>query len=278
MSSLKKNQRYMFKFYYIGGKRYHGSQRQQNLLTIEECLLNALREKNYISNYESSGFEVASRTDRLVSARGAAFSIISAKNPILMEINSALPKNIGIWAHVDIPLDFHLRFNAISRHYKYVVTNDVLDLNIMKKACKELEGNHDFINFSKRDKEENKTIRDMDSVSVNIVDGYLVFSFKSRAFLRQQIRRMVRKIIELGKGEIEYDDFLKLFDASKYYSYEPVDPLGLVLWDIEYDKNLKFKIDPKSVKRMNTYFQIQKQKSGLKHQLFKILQHDNFGQ
>ena len=139
-----------------------------------------------------------------------------------------------------------------------------------------MEGNNDFINFSKRDKEQKKTVRDMDSVSMNIVNGYIIFNFNSRAFLRQQIRRMVRKIIELGKGEIEYDDFLRLFDASSYYSYEPVDPLGLILWDIEYDNNIKFKIDPKSMNRMEKYFQIQKQKFGLKYQLFKILQHDDF--
>ena len=193
-----------------------------------------------------------------------------------MEINSVLPKNIGIWAHVEIPLAFHLRFNAISRHYKYILTNDItLNLDIMKKACKELEGKHNFINFSKREKEEKKTVRDMDSVSMNITEEYIVFNFKSRAFLRQQVRRMVKKIIELGKGEIKYEDFLKLFDTSDYHSYEPVDPLGLVLWDIEYDNKIQFNIDPKSLKRMKKYFQIQKQKSGIKHQLFKILQHDD---
>lgn len=276
MSSSNKSRRYMFKFYYIGRKKYHGSQRQSDLLTIEECLLSALQEKRYIMDYKTSGFEVASRTDRFVSARGAAFSFITSKNPTLMEINSILPKNIGIWAHVEIPLDFHLRFNAISRHYKYIIVNDALDLGAMKKACEELEGKHDFRNFSKRDKEEKKTIRDMDSVSMDIVDEYLIFNFKSRAFLRQQVRRMVKKIIELGKGIIDHDEFLKLFNVSNYYSYEPMDPLGLVLWDIEYDNSIKFKIDPKSVKRMGKYFQIQKQKSGVKHQLFKILQHDDF--
>jgi len=276
MSTSKKSRRHMLKFYYIGAKRYHGSQRQSELLTIEECLLHTLKEKKYIKDYQSSGFEVASRTDRFVSARGAAFSFITEKKPILMELNSDLPKNIGIWAQVEIPLDFHLRFNAISRHYKYILANDDLDLDTMKKACKELEGKHDFINFSKRDKEEKKTVRDMDSVSIDVVDDYFVFNFKSRAFLRQQVRRMIKKIVELGKGEIEYSEFLKLFDSSTYYSYEPIAPLGLVLWDIEYDNSIKFKPDPKSINRMEKYFRLQEQKTGVKHQLFKILQHDDF--
>ncbi len=276
MNESNKRCRYMFKFYYIGRKRFHGSQRQKELLTIEECIINALKERKYIDTNEYFGFEVASRTDRFVSARGAAFSFLSEKKPILMEINSALPKDIGLWAHVEIPVDFHVRYNAISRHYKYIITNDELNLDIMNKACKELEGKHDFINFSKRDSEEKKTVRDMDSVSMNLTDGYIVFDFKSRAFLRQQIRRMVKKIIELGKEELEYEDFLKLFDGSSYYSYEPLDPLGLVLWNIEYDKRFKLIIDPVSVKRMQKYFHFRKQKSGLKHKLFNILQHDDF--
>ena len=67
-------QRYLFKLYYIGSKKFYGSQRQTEFLTVESCLLNALLEKEYISGVKNSGFEMASRTDKLVSARGACFS------------------------------------------------------------------------------------------------------------------------------------------------------------------------------------------------------------
>jgi len=89
--------RFIFKFYYIGSKKYHGSQRQPDYLTVEECLLNALKERKYITDDKKSGFEVASKTDKSVSARGSSFSFESEKKPILMEINAVLPKNIGIW-------------------------------------------------------------------------------------------------------------------------------------------------------------------------------------
>ncbi|TFG01471.1 MAG: tRNA pseudouridine(38-40) synthase TruA [Promethearchaeota archaeon] len=279
------SRRYLLKFYYIGRKKFHGSQRQKNLLTIEECLINALNEKKYIKDVKTSGFEVASRTDRFVSARAAAFSFITTKKPILMEINSELPKEIGIWACSKVKIDFLSRFNAIYRHYKYIIpepldniqkNSKVFDLNLIRKACKQLEGKHDFINFSKPGKEEEKTVRDMDSVKVSINNDFLVFDFKSRAFLRQQIRRMVKKILELGKGEIEYDDFLKLFDVSKQFLYQPADPSGLILWDIKFDDNIKFEVDIKSKKRMETYFLNQELKFGLKKQLFRILQGDDF--
>jgi len=273
------SRRYLFKFYYIGRKKFHGSQRQKNLLTIEDCLINALNEKNYIKDAKSSGFEAASRTDRFVSARAAAFSFTTTKKPILMEINLELPKEIGIWACAEVNIDFLSRFNAIYRHYKYIVPeslgyiqkNSNVDLNLIRKACKELEGQHDFINFSKPGKEEEKTVRNMDSVKMTINNDFLVFDFKSKAFLRQQIRRMVKKILELGKGEIEYEDFLELFDPTKEISYQPADPSGLILWDIRFDDNIKFEVNIKSKKRMETYFLNQELKFGLKTQLFKVL-------
>jgi len=113
--------RYLFKMYYVGTKKYFGSQRQLNFLTFEECLLNALVRTNYINDIENSEFETASRTDRFVSARSACFSCITKKKPNLMEINSILPKEIGIWAYSKVPSYFLSRYNVILRYYIYIV-------------------------------------------------------------------------------------------------------------------------------------------------------------
>ena len=284
MKNPMKNQRYLLKFYYIGKQRFFGSQRQNDLLTIERCLINALKEKKNIENVENSGIEFASRTDKLVSAVGAAFSFLSKKNPILMEINSVLPQEIGLWAYAEVPKDFSSRYNALLRHYKYIFPepfsslqkNCKIDLELVQKACKELEGQHDFINFSKWEKRKVKTIRTLDSVKMTVDNDFLIFNFKSKAFLRQQIRRMVKKILELGKGEIDYDDFLKLFDETKRISYQPADPSGLILWDIKFNDNIKFKVDIKSKIRMETYFLNQKLKFDHKTKLFKILHESDF--
>ena len=76
---VSEKSKYLFKFYYIGSKEFHGSQRQQNLLTVEESLISSLREGNYIKSIKDSGFEVASRTDKFVSARASAFSFMTKK-------------------------------------------------------------------------------------------------------------------------------------------------------------------------------------------------------
>ncbi|MHA2182019.1 MAG: tRNA pseudouridine synthase A [Promethearchaeota archaeon] len=276
--------RYLFRMYYFGKSKYYGSQRQPNFLTIEDCILEALIKKKYIKNIEDSGFEASSRTDRFVSARAAYFTCILERKPILMEINSVLPREIGVWGYIEVPLDFQSRYNAVLRHYLYIVpiplysyqTTQPLNIEVMRKACNKLEGNHDFINFSKRDNDDKNTLRDMDSVDLSINNEYLIFQFKSRAFLRQQVRRMVKKILELGKGEIDYEEFLNLFDPTQYISYQPANPKGLILWDIKFGNEIQIKEDNKSKARMGTYFLKKELTSGFKYQLFRFLQHDDF--
>lgn len=271
--------RYVFKFFYFG-KNYYGSQRQLNYITIEECIINALLKKKYMLDVRSSGFEVASRTDRHVSARGAAFSFITEKSPILMEINSVLPKDIGIWAYVKVPQDFSSRFNAEYRHYKYILpiypNDSIMDLEIMRKACKELEGRHDFANFFKKEKDEVNTLRDLMVARFEKHESFLIFNFKSKAFLRQQIRRMMAKILELGKNIIPYDDFLRLFNPSEEISYEPAKANGLILWNVYYGQKLTFEIDKKSVERMKTYLSERYRDFFLKSGLIHIMEQDDF--
>ncbi len=281
-SSEKK--KYLIKFYYLGARKFFGSQRQTKELTVERCILNVLKKKGYIENEKDSEFESASRTDRLVSAKGAAFSFLSNKAPILMEINSELPLEIGVHAYAEVPVDFSSRHNAIYRHYKYLVPLSLLlvngdssfDTKILSKACKELEGQHDFINFSKINKVKENTVRKLISVNFYIDDEFLVFDIKGYAFLRQQIRRMVKKVVELGKGLITFDQFLELFDTSKKFSYQPIDPIGLILWDVVYDTRVILHSDIKSVRRMEEYFLDQEHNYRRKQKLFEILQHSDF--
>jgi len=278
--------RYFFKFYYIGSKKYHGSQRQPNYLTVEECLLNALKEKKYIKDDKKSGFEVASRTDKYVSARGSTFSCVTEKKPILMEINTALPKNIGIWGYSAVPQDFFSRYNALYRHYKYIVPyssnfrRNITSNNLsqMIKACKTFEGRHDFRNFFKQENDNEKTIRDIMLASLRLDGDFLIFDFKSRAFLRQQIRRMVAKILELGLDIITFEEFLNLFNPSRTYSYQPANPLGLILWDISYGRKVEFTIDARSKERMNKFFLLQEIKFSTKQKLFSLLQRNNISE
>ncbi len=276
--------KYLIKFYYIGSDKYHGSQRQVKEPTIESLLIEVLKKKGYIDDIKNSQFEVASRTDKLVSARCNAFSLMTEKKPILMEINSALPKDIGLWALAKVSNDFSARRNAIQRQYKYIIYLPYLqskyhkkpNLKLMKKACKLLEGEHDFSNFAKRTKEHVNPIRTLNNITLKKKKDFIIIDFKSRAFLRQQVRRMVAKILDVGAQRMTLNNFLELFDSNQFKSYEPADPRGLILWDIKYNKNIEFIIDQRSKTRMFDYFQEKERKSALKLNLFRSLQHDDF--
>jgi tRNA U38,U39,U40 pseudouridine synthase TruA len=113
----------------------------------------------------------------------------------------------------------------------------------------------------------------MVTANLSIKNDYLVFQFKSRAFLRQQVRRMVKKIIELGKGVITYTDFIQLFDPSQEFSYQPADAKGLILWDIVYNSRIELNEDLKSKERMESFFLKQRLLSKHQYQLFCFLQH-----
>lgn len=278
MSSKKR--KFLFKFYYIGSKKFYGSQRQINFPTIESYLIEALLNKKYITDVNTANFDVASRTDKYVSARGAAFSVIINKKPILMELNSELPYEIGLWAYAHVPFDFSSRFDALYRYYKYILplgSRTSLNISLIRKACKILEGTHDFKNFAKREKDNINTIRTLNMVSVNVKEDYLILGFKSKSYLRQQVRRMVKKLIEVGMKELELAEFLELFNTSKNISYQPVNPEGLILWDIVYNNTHQFVIDPASNKRMIRYFHQREEESDLQKILFHVLQHDNIG-
>lgn len=276
--------RYLFKFFYVGSEIYHGSQRQTGLETIEDCLINALSLKGYILDASSSSFEVASRTDKLVSARGAAFSCKTDKTPILMEINSSLPRDIGIWAYTEVPDTFLSRYMAVYRHYRYLMPieffenqNKVkLSFKAIKKACELTNGRHDFKNFSKKSADnDEKTIRDL-NLSVFREGSFLIFDFKSRAYLRQQIRKIIAKIMEVGKKEISLKEYSELLNPRNEYSFAPADPNNLILWDICYGENLKFITDLKSLERMreNIYNKYLFHKTRTK--LFHLIQQDDF--
>ena len=71
-------------------------------------------------------------------------------------------------------------------------------------------------------------------------------------------------------------DFLELFDNTNIVSYQPADPRGLILWDVDYGDEIDFELDLKSVERMRVYFHNQDIKYGLKKKLYSVLQQNDF--
>ncbi len=276
---MQEKQRYFVKTYYIGDN-YYGSQRQDREESIEGAIITALKEKDYIKDEKESIFEAASRTDRFVSARGAVFSFISQKKFYPEELNTVLPLDIGVWSHAVVPLDYMPRRKAISRQYKYVVEHSIhwyeknfdFNIDLIRKGCELLQGRHDFVNFAKKDKNNEKnTVKDLQTIQFSILNNYIVIDLISRSFLRQQVRRMVKKLIELGTNVISIEEFNSLLDPTKSFSYKPASAKGLILWDVQYTPEIVFTSNNKGLQRMVQFFNENYNNSHFKMQFFDLL-------
>ena len=123
-------------------------------------------------------------------------------------------------------LDFHARFSAKQRIYKYIIFNRLsrqkkekkrgwhvikkLDISLMKKGAKKLLGTKDFSTFRSSSCNAKSPIRTMESIKIKSIKGRIEIQFKSQSFLQQQVRSMVGclKYIASKKWNLKKFDFV----------------------------------------------------------------------
>ncbi|WP_297898038.1 tRNA pseudouridine(38-40) synthase TruA [Methanobrevibacter sp.] len=152
------------KIAYIG-TNFHGFQRQPKHRTVEGEMIYTLKKLGYIDDLESSKFGIAGRTDRGVHSIGNVISFMSEREVMVNHINNKLPDDIQIIAKAPVRYGFKPRY-AQSKHYRYVFFEEGLDISSMKKLAKLFEGEHDFVNFSKRNKSQKTTIRNISKINI----------------------------------------------------------------------------------------------------------------
>ena len=261
-SNLK---RYLLKIWYIGSN-FAGSQRQPDKRTVEGELLKALKKTKYISDAQFNNFKAAARTDAGVHAKEAAFCFNSKEKIYIQQIESFLPNDLGIIGYQEVDSDFHPRWEIEMKEYKcvYVLKEEENpSMNLMSEALKFYEGNHDFRLFSKTDpSKKNKltklTVNKASVTNFNEDNRILIFSFQSKSFLWQQIRRTISFILKIGKSEANFDDLKKKLDP-KFFNEpsikrdKPIEPGGLILWKLKYPGNYKFIFEKPSLKKQQEF-------------------------
>ncbi|GGM34699.1 tRNA pseudouridine synthase A 1 [Paraliobacillus quinghaiensis] len=235
------------------GTNYAGYQIQNNGITIQEKIEQALKALH-------KGKEVqviaSGRTDARVHAVGQTFHFdttltIPEKN-WKMALNTRLPKDIFIESVHHVVDDFHARYDAIVKEYRYFVLNrkdpdifvrnhrthvrDYLDIHAMQEACTYIEGEHDFSAFcsAKTDIKGSK-VRTVYHASCQKDGDQVVFVFKGSGFLYNMVRILVGTLIEIGKGERLPSfiiDTINSKDRNKAGKTAP--PQGLFLWEVTY--------------------------------------------
>jgi tRNA pseudouridine38-40 synthase len=147
--------------------------------------------------------------------------------------------------------NFHARFSAKMRVYKYTIINRVsgpvldknrgwhimkeLDLNIMKKGAKKLIGTIDFSTFRASSCRAKSPIKTMKSVKINYSNNKIVIEFKSKSFLQNQVRSMVGCLKYLGEKKWSLKKFDSVIKSKKRILCAPPAPAeGLFLAKIIY--------------------------------------------
>lgn len=235
------------------GSTLHGWQRQSNNPTVQQHLEEALAQ---LLQHPTPVLG-ASRTDAGVHARGQVCCFRTERtiptHGIRRAINAMLPDSIAIRDAAEVPEDFHPRFSATGKHYRYTILtardrsprwhgrawhhSDKLDLSAMHEAAKVLTGEHDFAAFRASGCGAKTTTRRVESIVFTPVDpDILEIDIRGNAFLRQMIRIMVGTLTEVGTGTFtpaQVSEILASKDRTQAGITAPAG--GLELIEVRYD-------------------------------------------
>ena len=240
------------------GAGFHGWQYQPGVATIQGALNDAARK----ITQEKIVVHGASRTDAGVHALGqvAHFKTQSGLSALEFQraLNALLPPAIRIVAAEELGHDFHARWAARGKTYRYRIYRGrvlspfeygralhypwPLDEERMAEAARLFEGEHDFSSFAASSgSEDDDRDRDMLRViySSEIVrDPHgeeIAYVVRGRSFLRYMVRKIVGTLIEVGKGRLAPQDIPPLFELrDRSRSGPTVPPEGLYLVSLEY--------------------------------------------
>ncbi|ADQ15307.1 tRNA pseudouridine(38-40) synthase TruA [Halanaerobium hydrogeniformans] len=236
------------------GSNYSGWQRQKNTKeTIQEKLENALSKINK-NKVEVIG---SGRTDAGVHAAGQTanffldIQIPTYKIPIA--INTHLPDDIICYKAEKVAKDFHARYDARGKKYRYRILNSNfnsvfvrnyvykvhqrLDLDIMQKGAKIFLGSHDFAAFCSAGSSVDSTIREIYSFDINSkTNGEIQIDISGSGFLYNMVRILVGTLIELAKGKRNLADLEEILAGTQRERAGFTAPAkGLTLLEVFYD-------------------------------------------
>lgn len=211
------------------GSNYCGWQKQPDSLGIQGTIEKAI----YDITREEVKLVGSGRTDSGVHAIGqiANFKINSDINveSIPMALNAKLPKDISIIKACEVNEDFHSRYSAKGKTYKYLIYNskfrnpilsDIsyqvkyeLDFDKMCLESKSILGTHDFKGFMSSGSSVKDTIRTIYDIDINKKDDLIVVEISGNGFLYNMVRIIVGTLIDIGRGRIN-ESFLEIIESK----------------------------------------------------------------
>ncbi|AXG09312.1 tRNA pseudouridine(38-40) synthase TruA [Haloplanus rubicundus] len=235
------------------GRPYSGFQRQPDVPTVEDALLDALRALGVLDGDDvPPGYAAAGRTDAAVSALAQTVAFEAPDWLTPAAFNAELPGTVRAWASADAPDDFHATHDATRRTYRYHLYGPTLDDARVRAALDRLAGEGDFHNLTTDDE---GTVRTLETDCARDGD-FLVLTVAADGFARHMVRRIVGLVRAVGSGESSLER------VERVLAPEPLDgPAGvptapatpLVLADVTYPR-LAFDPDPAAVESARDVF------------------------
>ncbi|MDO3722332.1 tRNA pseudouridine(38-40) synthase TruA [Marinobacter sp. chi1] len=234
------------------GRDFHGWQFQKSgVRSVEGELAKAVAK---VANHPVD-LVCAGRTDAGVHASHQIVhfetSSIRNRRSWVMGINTALPSDIAVHWAGNGAADFHARFSATYRRYRYVIYNHAvrpgilrgqvswnfrpLDEHKMHQAAQALVGEHDFSAFRAAGCQSRSPIRFLERISVSRKAEFVVIDVQANAFLHHMVRNIAGALMAVGTGEQSANwiaDVLATRDRKKAGVTGPAQ--GLYLVDVGY--------------------------------------------
>jgi tRNA pseudouridine38-40 synthase len=198
----------------------------------------------------------AGRTDRGVHARGqvAHFDTPAGRPPSawVRGVNAFLPESVAVLWSAGVPDDFHARYSALARSYRYRLLNRPvrpalgagrigwfhapLDLDAMREAAQALVGEHDFSAFRAAECQAKTPVRTVHFIDVTRAGDQVDFVVRANAFLHHMVRNLVGSLVYVGCGRRPASWIGELLASRDRNRAAPTfGPEGLYLERIEYE-------------------------------------------
>lgn len=233
------------------GTDYFGFQYQPEVPTIQAEL------ERVLSSIVKEDVAVigSGRTDAGVHAAGQVVNFRTEgtipTDRICPAMNSLLPRAIVALRAEEVEENFHSRYWAKSRLYRYDILNRehrsalqgrfcwhvpaALDLDAMAEASSHLTGVHDFSSFACESDCKESSVRHLMEVGIRRIGEHVIAEFRANAFLRSMVRVMVGTLVEVGLGRRRAGDIIDILEARDRKAAGRTAPAcGLCLMEVEY--------------------------------------------
>ncbi len=236
------------------GTGFSGFQRQarrKNNRTVQDVVEGALRK----IGWQGATILAAGRTDAGVHAAGQviAFDLDwkHGEADLLAALNAHLPPDTAARQLQEVDQDFHPRYDARIRRYRYRIFCEPLrnplceryawrvwppvELELLCRASARLTGRHDFGAFGTPPHSGGSTVREVAEAGWREQDGELVFEIAANAFLYRMVRRLASFQVSIGQGQLEMEMLDRCLQTGSKQLVKTVAPAcGLCLVEVIY--------------------------------------------